>query len=264
MASSFRLYQPGDSFLYLADPRTKVIGVLVTFALSVLFSSPFILGPVLVLVVFLGLAGGIPPHQILKLMQGLAALAAISVVMWPLFFKHGEPLFQLGPFQVTDLGIGFGVAMACRILVMILASTTLMYCTTQRDLVLGLNRLGLPYKASFAFATAFRFLPTMIGVGQTILEAQRARGLELEKGALMKRLKSYAAIMAPVIIESIRVAHQLALSVEVRGFDARPHRTSLRELTYSTGDRLALVVMAILLVSTIITRSLGYGVIAAN
>ena len=53
-------------------------------------------------------------------------------------------------------------------------------------------------------------------------------------------------------------------TVEVRGFDARPRRTSLRELTYSTGDRLALVAMAILLMSAIITRSLGYDVIAAN
>lgn len=264
MARTFQLYQPGSSFLYTMDPRVKLIAVLVTFVLSVLFSSPWFLGPLLGLMIVVDLAGGIPPHRILKLMQGLAVLAGISVIMWPLFFEQGNPLLELGPVRVTDLGVGFGVAMACRILVMILASTTLMYCTQQRDLVLGLQRLGVPYKASFAFATGFRFLPTMMGVGQTILEAQRARGLDLEKGGVMKRLKNYAAIMAPMIVESIRVAHQLALSIEVRGFDARRHRTSLRELSYTSRDRLALVAMMGLLGVAVYARSMGYGVIAAN
>lgn len=237
------------------------MGVLLAFLISVLFTSPVVLGPVFAIIILLDLVGGIPPRRIATLMKGLLVLALLSVIMWPIFFKSGNVIWTAGRLSVTDAGVYFGLAMAFRILIMVLSSTTLMFCTSQQDLVLGLHRLGVPYKACFAFATGFRFLPTMVGVTDTIMEAQKARGLDLERGGVLKRLKNYAAILAPMIIESIRVAQQLALSIEIRGFDARPRRTTLRDLRFLPGDQAALAFMGLLFVAAIAVRVAGYGVI---
>lgn len=261
MARTFQLYQAGTSFLYQLDPRVKIFGVLAAFFLSVLFTDPRVLGILFLSIVTIDLAGGIPPRRVVQLVKGLMVLALISVIMWPLFHREGEIAVRIFGFGITRWGLAFGFAMAFRILSMVLASTTMMFCTTQRDLVLGLYRLGLPYKACFAFATGLRFLPTMIGVAHTIMEAQQTRGLDLTRGSVISRLKRYAAVLAPMIVESIRIAQQLALSVEVRGFDARPQRTTLRTLRYDRRDRTSLAVLGTLTAAAIVARIAGYGVI---
>jgi energy-coupling factor transport system permease protein len=261
MSRTFQLYTHGASFLYTADPRVKILGVLVAFYLSVLFTDPLYLGTLFAGIVIVDLLGGIPPSRVIQLVRGLLVLASISVLMWPLLNRSGDVAFRVFDVPITRWGLSFGFAMGFRILSMVLASTTLMTCTHQSDLVLGLRGLGLPYKACFAFATGFRFLPTMIGIARTIVEAQEARGLDLRKGGVIARLKHYAAVLAPMIIESIRVAQQLALSVEVRGFGARKDRTTLRQLTLSRWDWLALQAMAIGVVVATAVRILGYGVI---
>lgn len=261
MTMSFQLYEERKSYLYNLDPRTKILGMLVAFVLSIIFSHPLFVGPLFGLIVLLVVSGGVPLKRVTILLKGLALLALISVIMWPMFYSKGVPLFRFWMFTFTDSGIAFGFGMAFRILSMVLASITLMMVTSQRDLIQGLRGLGLPYKASFAVATALRFLPMMAGVGQTILEAQRSRGLDLEKGSVAQKLKSNAAILAPLTIQSIRLSQQLVLSVEARGFGRNNPRTSLRALHFSQGDVIGLWLMGGLIALSILLRAFGVGYI---
>jgi energy-coupling factor transport system permease protein len=259
MSMASQLYEPHDSYLYRLDPRTKIIGMLVAFAISIIFSHPLFLGGLFFIIILVIISGGVPIRRVMILLKGLAALAMISIIMWPMFYKQGTPLFSFWIFRFTREGLAFGFGMAFRILSMVLASITLMMITPQRDLILGLRGLGLPYKASFAVATALRFLPMMVGVGQTIREAQRSRGQDLEKGNIIERMKANSAILAPLIIESIRLSQQLVLAVEARGFGRTNERTSLVALKYSSTDIAVLWVLGGLLVTAVALRFFGLG-----
>jgi energy-coupling factor transport system permease protein len=56
----------------------------------------------------------------------------------------------------------------------------LLSTTRNEELTHGLIRMGLPHPVAFAFATALRLIPTFAGAGATIVQAQMARGLDLE------------------------------------------------------------------------------------
>lgn len=259
MSMQFELYTEGNSFLYRLDPRTKIIGVLVIFAISVLFTHPLFLGPFFFAILAIDLIGGVPFKRIILLLKSLALLVIISLVMWPLLFHPGEEIWRWGSIYVTELGVAYGIGMAFRILNMVIAPISLMLTTPQREFILGMRGLGLPPKATFALATAFRFLPTVVGVGNGIIEAQRSRGLDVNKGGITRRMKNYSAILGPLMISSLRIAQQLAVAVESKAMSSRAQRTTVRPLIYKPLDRYVLIGLGVLLFLVVSLRLLGYG-----
>jgi energy-coupling factor transport system permease protein len=122
-----------------------------------------------------------------------------------------------------------------------------------------LRGIGLPPKATFALATAFRFLPTVVGVGNGIIEAQRSRGLDVNKGSLVKRWRNYSAILGPLVISSLRIAQQLAVAVESKAMSSRAKRTTVRPLVFQRLDYYVLAGYALLILLLVSLRLLGLG-----
>lgn len=262
MSMQFELYTEGDSFLYRIDPRTKIIGVLVVFAISVIFTHPLFLGPFFFIILAIDLLGGVPLRRVALLLKSLALLVVLSMIMWPLLYHPGETVFEWRFIQLTDIGIGYGLGMAFRILNMVIAPISLMLTTPQRDFILGLRGIGLPQKGAFALATSFRFLPTVVGVGNGIIEAQRSRGLDVNEGNVFERMRKYGALLGPLLINSLRLAQQLALAVEAKAMSSTAERTTIRPLNYRRLDRNIYIGYAVLMVAVITVRVLGYGAFA--
>jgi energy-coupling factor transport system permease protein len=261
MTQSFRLYEPGSSFLYRLDPRVKLIGVLAIFFLSILFTDPRFLAPVFLGILALIAAGRVPMRRVALMLRSLAILVVISLIVWPLIYQKGPVLTTILGFKITEGGLSYGGGMAFRILDMVVAPIALFLTTTQPDFIAGLRRLGLPYKASFALATALRFLPTIVGVGQSIVEAQRARGLDPSRGSPLRRMKSYGRILGPLMITSIRIAQQLVLAVEAKAFSIDRPRTFYRELRFRRLDYAALALIVVVCLVAAMVRVLGHGVL---
>lgn len=262
MTQSFRLYEPGSSFLYRLDPRVKVIAVLAVFLLSVMFTSPFVLGPVFGLLVAIIVAGRVPLKRVALLLRSLTVLVLISLILWPLLYKQGPVVATVLGFSITQGGLEYGAGMTFRILDMVIAPIAFFLTTTQPDFVAAVRRLGLPYKASFALATSFRFLPMVAGVGNSIIEAQRARGLDPSRGWPVRRMRSYARILGPLMITSIRIAQQLIFAVEAKAFSIDRPRTFFRQLRLTGEDRVALVIIAGACLAAVAIRVAGYGLVS--
>lgn len=116
--------------------------------------------------------------------------------------------------------------------------------TSADDLGLALEQIHVPYSISFTFTTAVRLVPTMAIDAQTVVDAQRSRGLELDKGNLVKRVRNYIPILIPLIISAIRRSVELAEALESRGFGATENRTSIVTLRMRVADYLLILMTA--------------------
>jgi len=76
---------------------------------------------------------------------------------------------------------------------------------------------------------------------QTVVDAQRSRGLELDKGNLLKRVRNLIPILIPLLLIAIRRSLELA---EARGFPGKEGRTSLFELRFKPVDYLLFMTSA--------------------
>jgi energy-coupling factor transport system permease protein len=122
------------------------------------------------------------------------------------------------------------------------------------------RRLGLPDKFAFAIDLAFRFIPSLGKDFQMTLDAQKARGYELERigGGLVQQVRNMAPLMIPLIIGSILRSEEIIDAMDLRGFGTR-RRTWLEELRYTRLDYALIIFSVTLLIGSTVLSLLGYG-----
>jgi energy-coupling factor transport system permease protein len=101
---------------------------------------------------------------------------------------------------------------------------------------------------------AMRYVPTLGQEAYAIMDAQKARGVELDKGNVLKRIRNIVPIIVPLIIVSIRRALSVAESMESRGFGASENRTYMELLKFRKRDWAVLFASLLLLVASIYVR----------
>ena len=95
------------------------------------------------------------------------------------------------------------------------------------DFADALTRLGMPYRVGFTMTMAFRLVPVFVDAATTVVQAQRCRGLDFERGGLWQRARRYVPVIVPVFMGALRRADQMAMALDARGFQRGAARTAL-------------------------------------
>lgn len=122
------------------------------------------------------------------------------------------------------------------------------------------RRLGLPDKLAFALDLTMRFVPSLGRDFAMTMDAQKARGYELEKrsGGLIGQVRKLTPLLVPVVIHSIISGEEITDAMDLRAFGTQP-RTWLRELRYAPRDYVVIGVSVTMLVASIVANLLGLG-----
>ncbi len=193
--------------IHRLDPRVKLLILLTIFTLSVLFSNLLILLILFFVQIPMILLGKILSRWVLSMKGGSFFASLIFIVNF-----------------ITGSTLTFSLTMMFRFLVLISSFSFFFMTTSPDDLGLALEEMHIPYALCFTFTTAVRLVPTMAIEAQTIMDAQRSRGLELDKGNLFKRIRNYMPILIPLIVLAIKRSIELAEALESRAFDVSKKR----------------------------------------
>ncbi len=120
--------------------------------------------------------------------------------------------------------------------------------------------LGLPDKIAYAMDLTMRFIPTFGRDFNLTMDAQKARGYEIEKlrGGLFAQVRKLAPLIVPVTIHAIAGSEDIIDAMDLRAFGIGP-RTWLEQLAYRRRDR-ALIGFGVALLVVAISLSLfGFG-----
>jgi energy-coupling factor transport system permease protein len=110
--------------------------------------------------------------------------------MQAFFQPVGETvIFQFWFLDVTQESLLFAFRISTRIAVMISAFTLLLLTTHPSELMSDLTFRGLPGQFAYVIISTLQILPQMQAKAQTIIAAQRSRGLDTES-SFMKRIGS--------------------------------------------------------------------------
>jgi energy-coupling factor transport system permease protein len=181
-------------------------------------------------------------------MRGAAFLATI------IFLSNFVFAFIGAGYVVTARNLETAAAMTMRFIVLVESFSVFFLTTSPDHLGLALEQTHVPYEFVFAFTTAVRFVPVLAEEAQTIMDAQKARGLELERGNFLKRIRNYIPILIPLIVSAIRRSLELAEAMESRAWGATKNRTNLYKLKIHKGDFILIVITICIVVSAIYIR----------
>lgn len=248
------LYNDRDSALHRLDPRAKLLCLIGLLLLVVAMEHPLAPAILFGLVLLTTLAAG-TWRSLMRVRMLLIVLSLFSLVAWSLLGKGSTPL--LGWITVESLLYGLGTGL--KLSTTVTASVLFLATTRNEEIATGLIRMGLPYSVSFAFSMALRLVPTFVGAGATIVQAQKSRGLDVESGSLLARMRKYLPLIVPVFASAIRSTNRLAMALESKGFGSRKARTYYLHLQLRRSDWLVIGLAVLFVIGFIFVRFMGYG-----
>ena len=249
-STSFSLYIPSESGMHRLHPLTKLALVLLCLILGLALPGIWLTYAAFALILVpLAAWAGILPRFLSAVFKSAVPIVISLFLVQGLFWPGGTPIFHLGPLSLKYEGVLFSVRSAGRF-IMIIGSFLLLTFTTRPDgLMLALSQRGFPNSIAYVMLATLQIVPRFQQKANTILDAQRSRGLETE-GNLFVRLRALLPLIQPLLLGSIVDIEERAIALEVRAFGRPGPKTSLLVLRDTNWQRLVrwLLVLATLAV----------------
>lgn len=254
-------YVKGDSILHRLDPRTKIFGML-AIMVALFFVNNWIGFVYAAIVVFAVLfASQVPLKFYIRGVKPLRWILLFTAAI-QIFLTPGEIIWQWGILHITAEGVRLAIFMCVRLVLLVMTTSVLTLTTTPivltdavENLLSPFKRIGVPaHELAMMMTIALRFIPLLADETEKIMAAQKARGAAFDEGGLMDRARALLPILVPLFLSAINRASELAMAMEARCYHGGEGRTRLHELHYENRDRVAGILVALILALAVASR----------
>ena len=242
---------PGNSLVHRFDPRLKLVLTIVYIVMLFAASNPLGLTLSILFLAAMYTVAKIPLKMIGKSLKPILPIVIFTAVL-NLFFVsgEGEPLVHIWFLTIYAEGVRYAVLMAVRVMALIAGTSLLTYTTSPivltdaiEQLLKPLGKLHFPvHELAMMMSIALRFIPTLIEETDKIMNAQKARGAQLDTGKMTDRVKALVPVLIPLFISAFRRADELAMAMECRCYRGGDGRTRLKVLRCTKRDYIDLAV----------------------
>ena len=108
--------------------------------------------------------------------------------------------------------------------------------TNFSEIIAGLHKLMMPYKVAFSVGLVFQAIPIMVSEYETIVDAQRSRGLEIDRGGIIARVKNYAVVLLPLFVRVLNKSQNMTTAMYVYKLDLTGKREPFKQLKIGKTD----------------------------
>jgi energy-coupling factor transport system permease protein len=225
VASGF-LFVRGSSFIHRMDPRVRLSIAITLFVVGILARSITELSILILLSFVLSFLS-----QIMKrFMKSLAIVGAFGLVVF------------LVTVLVSHYSVNAGIINALRLFEVIQATSIFFLTTTPDELEQVMKWLHLPTDFIMIFVIAVRFVPVLLIDAFQIMDAQRSRGLEFDKGGLIQRIRNTIPLLVPLIAVAVTRSLDLAEAMDARAYGALKKPSSMYKLSMQPKDYAGLAI----------------------
>lgn len=256
------LYRPGTSMLHRADPRAKMICILVVLV-SVLSTTRLdVLGVMLVVVVAaLHVLAGLTVRSYWKALVVTVPLMVLLTLLQAIV-QEGAAAATVAGVELSQRGLLLGAGLALRLLTMGIAFYGFAATTSPSQIALAVHKAGVPYKFAYLTSFAFRFLPLIQDEARTLLTAMSVRGAaDASSRNPVARGRALVRMIFPMFVGALRRSGEIALSMELRGYGLQTRRTFVHELRMRRADVVLVAAVLALGAGMVVFRVSGFSVL---
>lgn len=179
---------------------------------------------------------GHPSKRLALIALPFVVIFITSATSMMLFGKGEITWFKWGLIHITEESFFRGLHLGFRGLVF--AGLGVIFSLTTRPVLLFysfMQQLKVKPKYAYSFMAAVRMIPIMIEELQTLRYALKVRGVQDQRGikAFYQKLKAYSI---PLLSQSIRRAHRIAVAMEAKQFSNTNKRTFYYKIGFSKFD----------------------------
>ncbi|MFD1178301.1 energy-coupling factor transporter transmembrane component T family protein [Paenibacillus puldeungensis] len=233
------------TWLHRANPACKLLLLLVLFLIT-LFTHrlDFMFYQAIIFTVLLFLLSGYEFWKVALLVLPFLLVFISSASTMILFGKGDHIWWSWGLIRISEESFFRGIHIGLKSVTF--AAEGLLFVLTTSSVMLFyalMQQAKLAPKYAYSFMASVRLLPMVWEELQIRRNALRIRGIRAPRGirGWAKQAKLYAV---PLLSQSIRRAHRVAVAMEAKKFDSRRPRTYYYRSGYSRVDLLVLLVLA--------------------
>ncbi len=249
-------YRPRKSFIQSFDPRAWIIFFLCFMFSTLAFWDVRFLSPFFIIALFVLLTSGVKWHEVRRAFLFIIGFITFFALLTFLTGRGGEEVYKqehlirqftapfslfgwTPTFKITVERAFFAVSQFVRVVSIAIMTILIPYSLDPALYGITFKGLGLPDKLAYAMDLTMRFVPTFGRDFQLTMDAQRARGYELEKikGGLIEQVRKLGPIFVPVTIHAIISSEDIIDAMDLRAFGVGP-RTWLQVLNRNLRDHI--------------------------
>lgn len=259
---SARTGAEGSGPLGTLDPRVKMVTFLVLMFTAFAISNAWQLGLAAALAAGIIAVGRLNPLRLLAAVRLILGMLVVMGLLNLFFARGGDVLAAWGPLTITTGGVRTAALYTLRFALVVVLGAVMMATTTPTELTDAIGSLLSPLRRfgvhtqeiALVLSLALRFLPTLAREAHAVIDAQSARGGDIETGSPAKRLRALTAIVVPVFAGTLRHADNLALALDARCYEEGAHRTHWRRMCVRRRDLLFITVAVLYLLALMALR----------
>ncbi|MFZ8855266.1 MAG: energy-coupling factor transporter transmembrane component T family protein [Thermofilaceae archaeon] len=240
------IYMEGRSLFHNLDPRAKLLWALLVLAASIaaqfngLKSLPVFISTLIALSL-----SGIGAGLAALLVFNASVFLLVTTLVWAgMYASQGTPLVTIGFFRITDVGLLVASGKFFLIVNPILAFVVFFTTTKPYHISWTLEKMGVPSKLAFSFVIALSLLPGVVRAVRDVTDVQKLRGLSLDKGSLLERLRKHVPVIVPVISRLLSDVWDLSMVLASRCFGVSRKRSYVEEPRWTRRDTVFVLISA--------------------
>ena len=277
MLVAWRFRKRENSFIQWFDPRAWIRFYLCFLVSTLAFWDVRFLLPFFVISIFVLTTSGVKWFEMKRAFLFIVGFVFFFAFLTFLTGRGGTEVYKTehlirqlkAPFAIfgwtptLDITVErafFGVSQFVRVFSIAIMTILIPYSLNPALYGITFKGLGLPDNISYAMDLTMRFIPTFGRDFQLTMDAQRARGYELEKisGGLIAQVRKLGPLMVPVTIHAIIGSEDIIDAMDLRAFGVGP-RTWLDQLTYHRRDHILTAVGVLILLFSLAAGFWGLG-----
>jgi len=244
-------YMPGASKIHRLDARAKILMLIAYIVFIFVAKNYMALMLITMASLLVVLLTKVKFSMYLKSMKVILFVVVLTGIL-NLFYGTGNILWEWEFIKITDGGINNAIFVTIRIATLVLISSILTFTTSPSDLTDALERLMKPlaffhvkvHEIAMMMTIALRFIPVLLEETDKIMNAQKARGADMESGGVIKRIKALIPVLIPLFVSSFRRATDLAMAMECRCYNGGQGRTRMKQLHFTKMDFMGMLFSA--------------------
>ncbi|MEO3998630.1 energy-coupling factor transporter transmembrane component T [Mesorhizobium sp. CAU 1732] len=132
--------------------------------------------------------------------------------------------------ETLQTALPTAAGMAARLVTTTAVFYFVMETSTPGSILAACSAARLPPIATLVLSLTFGIIPMLREEFERIGDAQRARGMEIDDVSLPMRLRFALARGVPLLVQAVRMAHAISLSLSIYGFELSRKRTTWRNV----------------------------------
>ena len=216
-------------------PSTKMLLVLSVILFTLMmpgYISQYSIFPIFVILAFVS---GVGSKFLSAFTKSIFVIVLFIFVFQCFLIPADTVLWSKGILTLYKEGLDASLTMTSKIIAISSGLIWFFLVTPIKDIMFALEKAGFSKKFTFVIYSTIQLIPQMKDLSNTILEAQKSRGIETE-GSLSVRLKAFLPMLGPLVLSSIQQTEEKVLALEARAFSATVRKTSYYQMSKKSAD----------------------------